>query len=401
MKKQKIGYGNFFTPIGLGAFAEVGHVTTRKLTHQSDRQYLSIEVGEACQLQCKHCIYHSRKLETPRPRREHHENLLDALERGFDPLWISLAGKEPTIYAKDLIHLAASTKREDRLNIVMTNGLLLRGALLNDLADNIDYFDISLDGTKDAHDWMRGPGMFDKTWNNIEEVLATTDCKVGLIATAVKSSLNDDRPQYSDIVNLARLLEKRFGANDRISLSVSLYYGWPDDPMLLDAVEITGLAKGLSEVEFPTRILFTANYAHAFPSVARYFGISDHPLEFDVPTGIPLLRLGNMDFILFNLIQAPQVAIRLSNDGDVFLGCNHLVLGDDANGYRIASLDDEEFFEVTRRLKCESVPLMQQSLQLHQTCTSCEEFALCGGGDRLSGIYFNGRNEDPLCRNIN
>ena len=276
----------------------------------------------------------------------------------------------------------------------MTNGLKLKGALLEELADNVNYFDISLDGTKEAHDWMRGPGRFERTWDNIKEVLTTTQCNIGVISTAVKARLQNGQPQFMNIADLAQILAIEYGKsgkNHQISLSVSLYYGRPDDHMLVGAEEIASLALCLSEIDFPSRLLVTANYSSVFPEVVRKLGIKEYPMEFDLETGIPVMRFGNTSFILFNLVKTPQLGLRIANNGGVYLGCNHLVLGDDAELFKIADLNHDDLQEIVIQL---------QMMELPSDCQRCSDFTLCGGGDRISGVYFNDRSADPFCLHV-
>jgi radical SAM protein with 4Fe4S-binding SPASM domain len=399
-KEVVVNGGNWLGAINFGSFASVDQNTTVTVPQKPCQYYLSLEIGESCQLNCRHCIYHQRKAQGPAPQKAILDNVIHSLDNGFDPIWVSLAGKEPTFYGKTLTNVAAKTKRPKRQNIIMTNGLKLKDALLEELADNVDYFDISLDGTKEAHDWMRGPGRFERTWDNIKEVLTTTQCNIGVISTAVKATLQNGQPQFMNIADLAQMLAMEYGKNHRISLSVSLYYGWPDDPMLLGAEEIASLALCLSEIDFPTRLLVTANYSSVFPEVVRKLGIKDYQLEFDPETCLPVMRFGNTSFIIFNLIKTPQVGLRVANHGSVYLGCDHLVLGDDAEPFKIADLNHDSLQEVVVQLQNHEVDLLNQMMQFPTDCHNCPDFALCGGGDRISGIYFNDRPADPFCHHV-
>ena len=198
----------------------------------------------------------------------------------------------------------------------------------------------------------------------------------------------------------SEMLAMEYGKNRRISLSVSLYYGRPDDPMLLGAEEIASLALCLSEIDFPTRLLVTANYSSVFPKVVRKLGIKEYPMEFDLETGIPMMRFGNTSFILFNLVETPQLGLRIANNGGVYLGCNHLVLGDDAEPFKIADLNHDDLQETVVRLQNHEVDLFNRMMELPSDCHRCSDFTLCGGGDRISGVYFNDRSADPFCHHV-
>ncbi len=382
---------------GLGSFAYIGRHASKRAPSIASRLYLAVELGEACQLKCRHCIYHRERPAEARPPDFVLERIRSAFRRGFDPFWVSFAGKEPTLFPRQLVELAGLTKRPARVNILMTNGLLLSGALLSDLAPLIDYFDISLDGDEAAHDWMRGAGTFRRTWQNIEHALRHPEPNIGIIATAVRAELQNSKPQYESLLALARRLSTEFGVNERLSLTISLYFGDPNDPMLLGSEEIARLITGLTEISFPTRVLFTANYAHLWPGVRRRLGWDHVEIEYDSTTGYPFLRRGHIQAILFNLTQTYQLSLRMSNEGKLFLGCNHLVLGDRASELSVADLSNEELDSAAERVWQDKIPIMNSLAFVPSDCLSCSHWESCRGGDRLSGLYFDGLPADPYC----
>ncbi len=391
---------NWLSAVAIGSFADVGWETTHNARLLSPSVYLGVEVGEVCQLSCRHCIYHRQNPADARPPGFVRDSVFAAFERGFDPLWVSYSGKEPTLFPDRLVELARRTKRPGRVNILMTNGLKLTGDLLLELGESITLFDISLDGEEEAHDWMRGPGTFGATWRNIEEVLEQTDSRVGVIATAVHARLADDRRQIFDLIALARRLKSAFGSESRISLSISLYYGPPGDPLLLHPQDIAELMRGLEEAAFPTRVLLTANYAHAWPAVCEAIGWGDTTLQFDVPTGQAVVQRGSLMAVLFNLAQSDQLGIRVSNEGDVYLGCNHLVLGDDATMFSLGNLKRDQLEEIACRVVRDETIWGDRLALLPAGCAACDRWEDCQGGDRLSGMYFERKPADPYCGSL-
>ncbi|MCH8851367.1 MAG: radical SAM protein [Planctomycetes bacterium] len=359
--------------------------------------YLGVEVGEVCQLSCRHCIYHRDNPANARPPNFVRDSVFAAFEQGFDPLWVSYSGKEPTLFPDRLLELARRTKRPDRVNILMTNGLKLTGDLLLELGKAITLFDISLDGDEEAHDWMRGPGTFGATWRNMEEVLERTDCRVGVIATAVHARLADGRRQIFDLIALARRLQSAFGSGNRISLSISLYYGPPGDPLLLRPQDIAELMSGLEDVAFPTRVLFSANYAHQWTEVRQAIGWTNAQMQFDVGTGLAVMQRAKLMAILFNLTPSDQLGIRVSNEGEVYLGCNHLVLGDDAKTFSLGNLKRDQLEEIARRVVRNETIWGDCLGLLPADCAVCDQWDDCRGGDRLSGVYFDRKPADPYC----
>jgi MoaA/NifB/PqqE/SkfB family radical SAM enzyme len=391
---------DFLSTIGIGSLAYVGEETCDEPPGRS--LYLAYEVGEACQLQCRHCIYHRPRSSTPRPGDVAFDALRRALHEGLDPQWVSVAGKEPTLFPERLLEVASLVRRPGRTVIVMTNGLKLRGSLLDELSEVVDYFDVSVDGDERAHDWMRGRGTFATTWASIEEVLRRTDRRVGLIATAVNATLDDGRRQVDAIGGLLRYLEKTVGAHARLSLTVSLYYGAPNDPLRLGEEEITDLVTRLAESPVSTRVLYTTHYAHTWAAVAQRLGWTNRRVTFDRASGIPFVQEGALRVMLLSLTRTQQLVVRVSNDGHVFLGCNHLVLGDDAPRFRLGGLDSTPLASLVERAAREdpSLSLMRDLGGMPEDCLRCPDFGVCRGGDRLSGLFFTGHPADPYCPKI-
>lgn len=393
--------GNYLGQVGFGSFAALTPSIPQSTNQDtSARLYLGVEVGEACQLACKHCIYHRPKSKSPKPNALVRDRVKEAFSRGFDPLWVSFAGKEPTAFPKQLIDLAETTRRTNRLNILMTNGLCLQGALLEDVESLFDYVDVSVDGNRAAHNWMRGPGTFERTWANLEQVVANSKVKVGIIATAVNALTCEGRVQIADIVGLAAHLAARFGMSDSISLSISLYYGPPGDRLLLHANQVIRLIEGLSTIQFRSRILLTSNYSYQWPAIKRRFDLDAADIRLDDKTRLPLATVGNTAIVLFNLSDASQIAVRVSNDGLTYLGCNHLVLGDEAHRFAVDDLAECSLEDSSERMLFLDHPVIAPLRRPPKACTSCSDWEDCRGGDRLSGIYFRERPEDPRCERL-
>jgi hypothetical protein len=247
---------------------------------------------------------------------------------------------------------------------------------------------------------MRGEGTYERTWNRIEAVLERTDSRVGIIATAVRGEVEPGVQQFEQIGQLAREVVTRCGNTGRTVLTLSLYFGEPGDPMLLHADDLADLVKTLSDTECPSRVLFTANYAHQWPGVSRLLGLTDRDLRFDESTGFPVIQYGSVNLILFNLTEVPQVSARVSNDGLVFLGCNHLVLGDEAASHAVGDITKEPLADILCRLTEGSHDVYKHFHDPAEACRKCPDFSSCQAGDRLSGLLFDGKPLDPYCGRI-
>jgi len=133
---------------------------------------VSYFINNVCNLRCRHCYV----------AYEENKNALSVEEwkRVFDGL-ISMGaltfgnvGKEPILGWDETRELLSyfKGKKESipklRFGFV-TNGTLLDGAKIEDMERiQPNYIDVSLDGTKDAHNYVRGSGSYERTMNNLK-----------------------------------------------------------------------------------------------------------------------------------------------------------------------------------------------------------------------------------------
>jgi MoaA/NifB/PqqE/SkfB family radical SAM enzyme len=97
--------------------------------------------------------------------------LTEAREQGYRTA--SFSGGEPVLN-KDLGMLLRHAKSLGMRTTVTSNGMLLKEARLEMLANVTDVLAISLDGVPQSHDRMRGcPGAFDRMATNLDAVRAT------------------------------------------------------------------------------------------------------------------------------------------------------------------------------------------------------------------------------------
>ena len=144
-------------------------IFTQKYPYPMEISYF---INTICNLTCRHCYV----------AYEENKNALsvDQWKRVFDEL-ISMGaltfgnvGKEPVLAWNETRELLLYFK-EKRQSIAklrfgfVTNGTMLDESKIEELERiRPDYIDISLDGTKDAHDYIRGPGNYDRTMKNLK-----------------------------------------------------------------------------------------------------------------------------------------------------------------------------------------------------------------------------------------
>lgn len=135
------------------------------------RYLVQIHLTESCNLRCKHC-YQENNGKSPLLTVKDVENILTqaravSTARGFDELAVNLTGGEPLLIPNIKEYIDLVLNKVDKM-LLLTNGTMLNREM-------VDYFksknnlriQVSLDGTKEIHDLIRGTGSFDKAINGI------------------------------------------------------------------------------------------------------------------------------------------------------------------------------------------------------------------------------------------
>ncbi|MGX4735975.1 radical SAM protein [Kitasatospora griseola] len=117
------------------------------------RAFLQVHPTRRCNLRCLHCYSSSgpdvaETTELPVLQRA----VADAAALGYDVLGVS--GGEPTLY-RPLDELLRTARSHGMRTTVTSNGMLLTGRRLSELAGLVDVLAISLDGVPDSHVRMR------------------------------------------------------------------------------------------------------------------------------------------------------------------------------------------------------------------------------------------------------
>jgi len=144
-------------------------VFTQKYEYPMEVSYF---INNVCNLRCKHCYVAYEK--------NKNALFIEEWKRVFDELILMGAltfgnvGKEPTLNWDEtrglLSYFKGKKESVSKLRFgFVTNGTLLDGAKIEDLESiQPDYIDVSLDGTKDIHDYIRGSGSYERTINNLK-----------------------------------------------------------------------------------------------------------------------------------------------------------------------------------------------------------------------------------------
>jgi len=133
---------------------------------------ISYFINNVCNLKCRHCYVAYEENKNPLSVKEW-QNVFDELI-SMGALTFGNVGKEPVLAWNETRELLLYFK-EKRQSIpklrfgFVTNATLLDRSKIEELERiQSDYIDISLDGAKDAHDYIRGTGNYDRTMKNLK-----------------------------------------------------------------------------------------------------------------------------------------------------------------------------------------------------------------------------------------
>ena len=119
-------------------------------------RYLELLITDKCNLGCSHC-YIKKSGNT--------DLAVDVIQKIFNEfediggLRIMISGGEPLMH-KEFLYINELIRDYSFRSVLLTNGTLLNKHIMNEL--NFNEVQISLDGLKESHDFVRGEGNFDK-----------------------------------------------------------------------------------------------------------------------------------------------------------------------------------------------------------------------------------------------
>jgi len=132
---------------------------------------LSLFINNICNLRCKHCYVGTKNEESDLSLDNWKSIINEAVSLGINIFGI--VGKEPLLTPDKTFDLIDYIKQNYPKTIVgfVTNGTLLDKHIKTIIKANLDYIDISIDGTEEGHDYIRGEGSFQRTLSGIRELI--------------------------------------------------------------------------------------------------------------------------------------------------------------------------------------------------------------------------------------
>ena len=132
---------------------------------------ISYFINNVCNLRCKHCYVAYEENKNALSVKRWKEIFDELISMGA--LTFGNVGKEPTLTwekTEDLLHYFKE-KRESITELrfgIVSNGTLMDKSKIEELETiQPDYIDISIDSSKNIHDYIRGAGSYDKTISNL------------------------------------------------------------------------------------------------------------------------------------------------------------------------------------------------------------------------------------------
>lgn len=173
----------------------------RKIKDQfSFADIIYLELTRGCNLRCKHCLNNSGEIMDNQLNEEEFEKLImDFSKAGVQE--IRFTGGEPLLYG-DIYKLLKLCTDNGVCTSLGTNGTLINKEIAENLKKaGLKKAVVSIDGTKDMHDEIRGKGNFEKAMSGLT-YLKEAGIDVRVNAVIMKSNMED-------VIKLAKELNKK------------------------------------------------------------------------------------------------------------------------------------------------------------------------------------------------
>lgn len=147
-----------------------------------------LEISNICNLNCLHCYGpFSNHIET---NSEDWKNIIDELEK-LGCKEYTLSGGEPLLNPNLVRELLYYLKDKKKSVVLTTNGTLFNQLEIEDYK-RFDLIQISMDGSQNLHDYIRGKGTYDKVCQMIMELKKDIDPKkIRIMMTVNNLNVND------------------------------------------------------------------------------------------------------------------------------------------------------------------------------------------------------------------
>jgi radical SAM protein with 4Fe4S-binding SPASM domain len=161
---------------------------------------VGIEVTNTCNLRCKHCYANAGRPLKNELTTDEIKNIIDQLVK-MKTIVVALSGGEPLL-RKDILEIIKYIKKKGFEIYLNTNGTLITEELAEKIKKcGLSHLEISIDGFKKTHDYIRGKGSFEKALLAFE-ICKKYEIEVGILTVMMKINL-------SEIPNLINFFYKK------------------------------------------------------------------------------------------------------------------------------------------------------------------------------------------------
>ena len=170
-----------------------------KNNHFSFADIAYLEITRACNLKCSHCLNNSGTAMSEQLNREEILTLINNwADEGIQE--IRFTGGEPLVH-KNIFEFINIAHEKGLYTSIGTNGTLITEEVADKLAQvGLNRAIVSIDGTENAHDKIRGKGNYVKTVKGIENLIKN-NIDVRVNSVIMKSNMED-------IINFAKEMHK-------------------------------------------------------------------------------------------------------------------------------------------------------------------------------------------------
>lgn len=304
------------------------------------------ELTRKCNLKCKHCYTHSKNDGIQLTKKE----LLYILDLLLDRKIFSLGlgGGEPLV-VEELNHIVHKASQNDVDVTLSTNGLLVSQDKAKKLKDlGISVVQVSVDGTKETHELIRGKGSFEKAIKSIEMLK-----EAGIVTRLAFTANRINFMQLEEVF----LLSQKIGA-DWFIVFRYMNSGRDGIGISLENEQLKKVTENLIRLQkrFPLKVFFEKLLFFPF--------------------------LLDEEMISGKSCNAGKSIMNICANGDV-TPCPHV------QNYVVGNVFRHNFDKIWNN------PKIEMEKEICSSCKSCAHVKNCKGG--CKGTFMGNLSRDPLC----
>ena len=184
----------------------------------------SIDITKRCNLRCEHCYFFAEEHKERELTPDEWIEKLEAMKAAGDPMMLcTWVGGEPLVRKK----LIETGRKYFKHNTVVTNGTM-------ELPDWTDVtWVISIDGTEEAFEKMRAPGIYNKIKENIKRH-SNLRIQISCVITSLtKDCIEDLVEEWKDLASGGIIFDFFTPVN---KLDESLWLDWDERDAMIDRI---------------------------------------------------------------------------------------------------------------------------------------------------------------------